>query len=137
MDLLESSHLWQENDEQQRLPFGPATLEELAFIHTPDYIAAVQQLSMPAEGERGAREELAQWYGFDEGDTPPIPGMHEAAARIVGGTLTALSAVMGLTEGGTFATEDEHRCMSFTRQAGYIMPGPNAPPASASTTMPR
>jgi len=40
-------------------------------------------------------------YGFGEEETPALPGMHEAAALIAGGTLVALSAVMGLPEGGS------------------------------------
>lgn len=125
VDLLESSHLWRENDEQQRLPFRPATAEALGLIHTPDYIAAVQRLSMVAETthmstqrERGEPVDLAAQYGLDEGDTPPVPGMHEAAAQIVGGTLTALSAVMGLPEGGTFGTEDERPLHVFHPAGG-------------------
>ncbi len=72
----------------------------------------MQQLSTPEEDngnqdERKERAELALKYGFAEGDTPALPNMHESAAHIVGGTLVALSAVMGLPEGGTFTSEDE------------------------------
>jgi acetoin utilization deacetylase AcuC-like enzyme/GNAT superfamily N-acetyltransferase len=52
-------------------------------------------------------KQLALQYGFGDGDTPVLPGMHEVAANIAGGTLVALSAVMGLSEGGTFRAEDE------------------------------
>jgi len=34
-----------------------------------------------------------------------VPGLHEASAQIAGGTLIALSAVMGLPEGGTYRSE--------------------------------
>lgn len=125
MDLLESSGVWKKDDEQQRLPFRPATVEELSLIHTPDYIAAVQQLSIPEEmsfmmsrKERAVQADLAAQYGFDEGDTPPMSGMHEAAAQIVGGTLTALSAVMGLPEGGRFAAENERPLHVFHPAGG-------------------
>jgi len=112
MDLLETSGLWQSNDEQARLSLRAATIEELNLIHTSDYIAAVQRLSMPPGiGETGAeqeeRKQLAFQYGFGDGDTPALPDMHHVCAHIAGGSLVALSAVMGLPEGGTFATGDE------------------------------
>jgi len=112
LDLLESSGLWRREDEHTRLPLRPATIEELSLVHRPDYIAAVQQLSAPEEAgvSQGEHEDRAAWaltYGLGEGDTPAVPGMHEVAARIAGGTLVALSAIMGLAEGGTFSSEDE------------------------------
>lgn len=120
MDLLGSSGLLNSKDERLRLPLRPATLEELYLIHAPDYVAAVQQLSIP-EAEfslEGLYGELTQRYGFAEGDTPTFPDMHEAAARIAGGTLVALSAVMGLPEGGTFATADERPLHVFHPAGG-------------------
>jgi acetoin utilization deacetylase AcuC-like enzyme/GNAT superfamily N-acetyltransferase len=124
IDLLECCGLWQNNnDQQKRLPLRPATLDELGLVHTPDYIAAVQQLSIPetagrSKEEREARENLALKYGFGEGDTPALPGMHEAAARIAGSTLVALSAVMGLPEGGTFDAENERPLHVFHPAGG-------------------
>src|SRR3984893_1265207 len=109
MELLESSGLWKPGAYQ--LPLRAATVEELGLAHTPDYIAAVQRLSLPEEivqsqQEREERHDLALRYGFGEEDTPARPGMHEAASLIAGGTLVALSAVMGLPEGGTFSATD-------------------------------
>ncbi len=123
IDLLESSGLWHESDEKGQLPFRAATTEELELIHTPAYIAAVQQLSTPLPGtaskdERAERERLATAYGFDEGDTPSVPGMHEAAARVAGGTLIALSAVMGLPEGGTYHREEDRPLHVFHPAGG-------------------
>jgi acetoin utilization deacetylase AcuC-like enzyme/GNAT superfamily N-acetyltransferase len=123
MDLLESSGLWRREDEHTRLPLRAATIEELSLVHRPDYIAAVQQLSAPEEsgasqGEDKEQAALALTYGLGEGDTPAVPGMHEVAARIAGGTLVALSAVMGLPEGGTFASEDERPCHVFHPAGG-------------------
>lgn len=117
MDLLESSGLWRSDNPQTLLPLRSASLEELGLAHTPDYIAAVQRLSVPedveiasanrsAEEVRTERMKLALRYGFGDGDTPALPGMHEVTARIAGGTLVALSAVMGLPEGGTFAGDE-------------------------------
>jgi len=112
IDLLESSGLWHSGDERHSLPFRPASIEELSLIHLPEYISAVQQLSMPEENlgdpqeEQAKRAQLAREYGFAEGDTPAIAGMHEVAARISGGTLVALSTVMGLDGGETGAPEE-------------------------------
>ncbi len=123
IDLLETSGLWQKEDERTRLPLRAATPQELALNHTASYIAAVQQLSLPEEDiaskeERVIREQLIQQYGFGEGDTPALPGMHEVCSLIVGGSLVALSAVMGLPEGGTFATEEDRPLHVFHPAGG-------------------
>src|SRR5436305_4395396 len=112
IDLLESSGLWHTGDERQSLPFRPASIEELSLIHLPEYLSAVQQLSLPEDNlgdpqqEQAKRAQLAREYGFAEGDTPAIAGMHEVASRIAGGTLVALSTVMGLDGGETGAPEE-------------------------------
>src|SRR5438552_15443232 len=67
-DLLETSGLWQEADVQTRLNGRSATLEELCLVHTPDYIAAVERLSIPrnaamSEVEHSEWDELALHYG--------------------------------------------------------------------------
>lgn len=123
IDLLECCGLWQSGEQQKRLPLRAATIEELGLVHTPDYIAAVQQLSISEaiginKEEREARENLALKYGFGEGDTPALPGMHEVAACIAGGTLVALSAIMGLPEGGMFASEDNRPLHVFHPAGG-------------------
>src|SRR5258706_1968950 len=124
MDLLESAGLWQSANEQDRLHLRPATIEELGLVHTPDYIAAVQSLSVPDVGEPSvgrqddSQAQLALKYGFADGDTPALPGMHEVSARIAGGTLVGLRAVMGLPEGGTFASENERPLHVFHPAGG-------------------
>ena len=120
VDLLESSGLLHTQDERARLPVRPATVEELLLIHTPDYIDAVQRLSMldATSSPEGLYAELAQHYGFAEGDTPTFPGMHEGAACIAGGTLVALSAVMGLPEGGMFSSDAERPLHVFHPAGG-------------------
>ncbi len=123
-DLLESTGLWQETDGRTRLDGRSATLEELRLAHTTDYIAAVERLSLPrdaatSEAERKEWDELALHYGFADGDTPASPHMHEVAARVAGGTLVALSAVMGLPEGGTFPTEEERPLHVFHPAGGW------------------
>src|SRR6266487_874752 len=123
MDLLETTGLWHPEQEQMRLSLRAATDDELSLAHTPDYIAAVKRLSQPDDPARspGERDELAQLalhYGFADGDTPVSPGMHQASARIAGGTLMALSAVMGLPEGGIFSNEEERPLHVFHPAGG-------------------
>src|SRR5437588_1110696 len=112
MDLLETSGLWQSENEQTRLPSRAATIEELSLNHTAEYIEAVQRLSVVdrealSPDEQRELEKLELHYGFGEGDTPALPDMHNVCSLIAGGSLVALSAVMGLPEGGTFSSEED------------------------------
>lgn len=66
-----------------------ASDEELKLVHLPEYIDAVKKA-----GRGELRQELAEHYGLGTEDTPAFPGMHEAAALLVGGTLTAADCVM-------------------------------------------
>lgn len=121
MDLLETCGLWQANDDSTSLPMRPATREELALVHTNDYIDAVQRLSAPASeahDDDELRAQLALKYGFADGDTPALPGMHDVTARIAGGSLVALSAVMGLSEGGVFEDESQRPLHVFHPAGG-------------------
>jgi acetoin utilization deacetylase AcuC-like enzyme/GNAT superfamily N-acetyltransferase len=128
MDLLEACGLWNSGDERYRLPFRAATNEELGLAHSADYIAAVQSLSASEpenEDERKQHLQLALNYGFADGDTPVLPGMHEVTARIAGGSLAALSAVMGLLDEHIFATEEEHPLHVFHPAGGLHHAWPN------------
>jgi acetoin utilization deacetylase AcuC-like enzyme len=120
MDLLETSELWHSTDEHCRLPLRSATVEELNLVHTSDYIAAVQTLgaSDGVESTDDERLQLAIRYGFAEGDTPVLPRMHEVSARIAGGTLVALQAVMGVADDGRFIPEDERPLHVFHPAGG-------------------
>lgn len=66
-----------------------ATDEEIALIHTPEYINIVKQAGA---GEIGVEETIA--YGIGSEDTPIFEDMHNISALIVGGTLTAVESVM-------------------------------------------
>ena len=129
MDLLLTSGLWEPDNTYTQLPIRAATVEELSLVHTEEYIAEVQRLSILAEDATLLNEldtetlhtsirELAEQYGFGEGDTPAIPGMHDVAALIAGGTLVALSAVMGLQEGGIFESENDRPLHVFHPAGG-------------------
>jgi acetoin utilization protein AcuC len=65
-----------------RRPPRLATREELELFHTRRYVDRVAELS-----QRGAGM-------LDAGDTPAYPGVYEAAATVVGGTLEALAAIV-------------------------------------------
>jgi acetoin utilization protein AcuC len=55
---------------------------ELEYFHTRDYVDRVIELSSRGVGL------------LDLGDTPAFPGVYEAAARVVGGTLEALASIV-------------------------------------------
>lgn len=123
MDLLAQCNLWRPTSEEQGLPLRPASIEELSLAHSAAYIAAVQELSKGEEPDetpevRQRRSQLALTYGFADGDTPVLPEMHEVTATIAGGSLIGLSAVMGLPEGGTFATEEQRPLHVFHPAGG-------------------
>ena len=59
-----------------------ATREEIEYFHEPAYVDRVIELSRRGTGY------------LDAGDTPAFPGVYEAAARVVGGTLEALTAIV-------------------------------------------
>ena len=121
MDLLKTSALWEPGHEQTALPLRAATVEELSLVHTKEYIAEVQRLSIPEEAAAHQSErdrELAEQFGFGEADTPARAGMHDVSALLAGATLVALSAVMGLSAGGTFASENDRPLHVFHPAGG-------------------
>jgi acetoin utilization deacetylase AcuC-like enzyme/GNAT superfamily N-acetyltransferase len=131
IDLIESCGLWSRTDDRVSLPARAATRAELELVHTAEYINAVEQLSARVDlsklstEELHRREHLALDYGFAEGDTPPLPGMHEVTSLIAGGSLVALSAIMALPEGGSFASEEERPLHVFHPAGGlhHAWPG--------------
>lgn len=66
--------------------------EKLSRIHDRHYIEAVKLLS--AQSANSRRRSLAEHYGFTSVDNPAFPGMHEAAAAIVGGTVAGAEAIV-------------------------------------------
>src|ERR1035437_8827691 len=65
----------------------PATEDELGWLHSPDYIAAVRRFS--------AEPTDADWRpaaGIGPGDDPAFAGMHEAATTVAGGSIRAMEA---------------------------------------------
>src|SRR5690606_14340539 len=66
-----------------------ATDEELLRVHSREFIDAVRRLSAANADHAGAER-----WGLGTEDNPIFPGMHEATARVVGGTLIAAELVM-------------------------------------------
>ena len=66
----------------ERRAARPATRAELEYFHTPAHLDRVMAASRAGHGF------------LDAGDTPAFPGVYEAAANVVGGTLTALAAIL-------------------------------------------
>lgn len=58
------------------------TDEQVLLFHTPEYLERVKQLSKTGEGY------------LDQGDTPAVSGIYEAALTVVGTTLAGLDRVM-------------------------------------------
>ncbi len=78
----------------------------LATFHTHDYLAAVRRCA-----ENPARYELAHGLGTD--DNPCFPAMHEASARVVGGTVDLVRAVWdGRAQHGVNITGGLHHAMA-------------------------
>jgi len=69
-----------------REPFV-ATDGQLCRVHSNEYVEMVRRVS------RGDSAE-ADWWGLGAGDTPGFPGVHEASARICGGTLAAANCLL-------------------------------------------
>src|SRR6266536_822280 len=65
-----------------------ATDGEIALCHSPEYVALVRRLSAGGQLDRAAVE-----AGFGSPDNPVAPGMHDACAAVVGGSLVAAEAV--------------------------------------------
>jgi acetoin utilization protein AcuC len=92
----------------------PASDEELTRVHDPDYVLAVRAASLDpsvADERRGIGTE----------DDPAFEGMHEAAARIVGGTLALVRALhAGEIDHGVNYCGGMHHAMA-THAAGFCI----------------
>ncbi len=59
-----------------------ASVDDLLLFHTADYIDKVSRMSTEGKGF------------LDDGDTPALPGIFNAASNVVGTTLAAVDAIM-------------------------------------------
>lgn len=76
------------------LPAPVANDEQLARVHDSDYIEAVRSASRPMEEMTAEELDDLLRFGIGGDDVPLFPGMHTASARIVGGSLAAVDAIM-------------------------------------------
>jgi acetoin utilization protein AcuC len=86
-----------------------ASVDDLLLFHTADYINLVSKKS--AEGR-----------GFlDEGDTPALPGIFDAASDVVGTTLAAVDAIMDGTHKRAFVPIAGLHHAARDRAAGFCV----------------
>jgi acetoin utilization protein AcuC len=86
-ELLEAYGAFQDGASRLVRP-REATPEEVGWLHTPDYIAAVRALSLGLGGYDPQR------FGFSAGgDNPVYPGMYQAALLSTGASLVAAELV--------------------------------------------
>src|SRR5699024_1884121 len=78
----------------QLLDAPVASEAQLAQVHDPQYIEAVQRASTTREALSARELDALLPFGIGGDDVPPFPGMHTAAARIAGGSLTAVDAIL-------------------------------------------
>lgn len=110
-DLLEKANLLTVDD-----VIAPriATEDDLSLFHDRAYIEAVKQA-----GSGKISEEEAYQFGLGTEDTPIFSNMHEASSSLVGGTLTAVDAVLSnryqhaLNLGGGLHHGFKHKASGF------------------------
>jgi acetoin utilization protein AcuC len=64
----------------------PASDDQLEWLHSAGYVAAVKRFSQDPRSTPVA--------GIGPGDDPPFAGMHEAAAAVAGGSIEAMEAIL-------------------------------------------
>ena len=65
-----------------------ATKEELAWFHTPEYVAGVEALGAGDPGASPTR------FNFGPGDNPSYPGMYDAAILSTGASVAAAESLI-------------------------------------------
>lgn len=85
-ELLQNSQLVKEDDV---IPPRIATDDELLLFHDAQYIELVKKAS-----HEQINDNIAEQFGLGTEDTPIFKNMHEASSLVVGGTLTAVDAVL-------------------------------------------
>lgn len=88
-DLLEKADALEPT--QIRKP-RKADESQILLVHTPEYMSAVQSLSVPAPDAKAVAD--AERFGLDTEDTPYFPNMHDITCQVVGGSIEAAEIVM-------------------------------------------
>ena len=81
--LIEQAHL---------LPPRPATIEELALVHSRDYIELVRKLSDPAQ-RRDVSPVAIDLAGYGSADNPISDELHEGTSLVVGASIVAAEQI--------------------------------------------
>jgi acetoin utilization protein AcuC len=81
--LIEYAHL---------LPPRSATIEEIALVHSREYIDLVQKLSDPKQRDKVPPHDIDA-AGFASADNPISDALHEGASLVVGASMVAAQAV--------------------------------------------
>ncbi len=76
------------------LPAPVASDEELRTVHDPALVQAVRRSSPGFEGLTAEDLDELISFGIGGDDVPPFLGMHTASARIAGGSLAAVDAIL-------------------------------------------
>ena len=91
----------------------PASDDELEWLHSAGYIAAVKRFSADPSGRPEA--------GIGPGDDPAFAGMHDAAAAVAGGSVRAMEAILhGDAEHAYHPGGGLHHAMA-TRASGFCV----------------
>ncbi|HET7275208.1 MAG TPA: acetoin utilization protein AcuC [Longimicrobiaceae bacterium] len=93
-----------------------ATDEEILRVHDPEFVRAVKRVSRDDASEQDGCE-----WGLGSLDTPIFPGMHDAAAAVVGGTLKAAEMVMAGEVTRAFAIAGGLHHAHRNRAAGFCV----------------
>ncbi|MCH7605619.1 MAG: acetoin utilization protein AcuC [Chloroflexi bacterium] len=86
-DLLQAYGAF-DGEDSILVPPRPATEDELRWLHSPEYIAAVRSFSLGLSGY-----DLSRFNFSDGGDNPVYRGMYDAAALSTGASLVAAEMV--------------------------------------------
>ena len=76
------------------LPAPVASDAQLAAVHDPELLEAVRRASAGFEGLTAEDLDELISFGIGGDDVPPFAGMHTASARIAGGSLAAVDAIL-------------------------------------------
>ncbi len=86
-----------------------ASRVQIEYFHSTDYVETVLRMSEEGSGL------------LDQADTPAFPGVYEAAAHVVGGTLTALEAIVAGPERRAFIPIGGLHHAARTGAAGFCV----------------
>lgn len=97
----------------------PADDRVIERVHAPAYVAAVKQFS--SNPALAASWEAGQWGLAQAGDTPAFEGMHEAAARLCGASVTAAMSVFNDAADQAFSAGGGLHHAFANRAAGFCI----------------